>query len=110
LVTIPTPGVGFFAKSLGLSESKLKKAIRENLQMSPAQFIRLLRFQEAAVLLRDHQLSVKKVAEDMGYANQFGFSRAFKKVIGVSPSDYRAAGAGYVHHGGRRRPTKFSRE
>jgi AraC-like DNA-binding protein len=36
-------------------------------------------------------MAVKEIALDVGYGDSYHFSRLFKKTIGVSPSEYRAA-------------------
>ena len=41
------------------------------------------------LLLSNHNLSVKQIAEHVGYSDQSYFSRIFKKYTGVSPLDYR---------------------
>lgn len=53
-----------------------------------AYFIRL-RMQRACELLRGPGLSVKETAAMLGYQDQFYFSRTFKLVVGMPPSDYR---------------------
>lgn len=45
----------------------------------------------AADLLADPRASVIAVSRRVGYASPFTFSAAFKRVYGVSPSDYRQA-------------------
>ncbi|MFD1406247.1 helix-turn-helix domain-containing protein [Robinsoniella peoriensis] len=49
-----------------------------------------LRIDEAKKLLLEHSdLSVKQISTLVGYEDQHYFSRFFKELTGVSPSDYR---------------------
>mgnify|MGYP000989341171 FL=1 len=47
------------------------------------------RMQKAQRLLAETRLPLKVIAFDLGFANQGVFSTAFKRMTGVSPSDYR---------------------
>jgi AraC-like DNA-binding protein len=48
---------------------------------------------EAEVLLSDTDLAIAEIARSVGYADAFGFSAAFKRLKGLSPSGYRATTA-----------------
>ncbi len=50
-----------------------------------------LRMQRACHLLEQTSLSVKEIAAELGYDDPFYFSRVFKSVNRMAPSDYRAA-------------------
>jgi prepilin-type N-terminal cleavage/methylation domain-containing protein/prepilin-type processing-associated H-X9-DG protein len=58
---------------------------------SPIDYFIRLRMQQAGRLLAATPLSVKEIAADLGYDDPFYFSRLFKSVQGVAPSDYRAS-------------------
>jgi AraC-like DNA-binding protein len=45
--------------------------------------------QVASGLLRDTNAKVVDVALDVGYESEAAFSRAFKRVVGVGPSEWR---------------------
>jgi AraC-like DNA-binding protein len=47
------------------------------------------RMQQADRLLRDRRLSVAQVAEQLGYATEASFRRAFKRIRGVGPGAVR---------------------
>lgn len=55
------------------------------------QFILRCRMENASLLLTDTNLSIADIAQRTGYDDAHNFSRAYKKVMGVSPSDYRQA-------------------
>jgi len=50
-----------------------------------------LRLERARHLLRETDEPVKSIAQRVGYANQFAFSTAFKRVTGLSPQGCRDA-------------------
>ena len=54
--------------------------------MGAYQFLLRLRMNHAAELLMDNGLLVREVASQLGFADAFQFSRAFKRVYGVAPS------------------------
>jgi AraC-like DNA-binding protein len=56
---------------------------------SPIDYFIRLRMQQACRLLAATTLSVKEIAADLGYDDPFYFSRLFKSVHGIAPSDYR---------------------
>lgn len=55
------------------------------------QYILRCRMDSANMLLADTNLSIADIAQRIGYEDAHNFSRAYKKVMGVSPSDYRQA-------------------
>ena len=57
---------------------------------SPIHYFIDLKMQYAYNLLDTHRWSIKQVALNLGYEDAYYFSRAFKKIMGVSPSGYRA--------------------
>ena len=59
---------------------------------SPAAFVRRLRMEEAARLLRDRpDRTIAAIAAEVGYADPASFAKAFRRQTGISPSRYRQA-------------------
>ncbi len=56
---------------------------------SPYQYLTQLKMAEAARLLQRTDKLIKQVAFELGYGDPFHFSRAFKKVFGLSPAAFR---------------------
>ncbi|MNN44985.1 Arabinose operon regulatory protein [compost metagenome] len=52
-----------------------------------------LRIRRAIQLLNSTELTILEIAEQVGYESQHYFSTAFKKVMGVSPNQYRKGAA-----------------
>jgi AraC-like DNA-binding protein len=57
----------------------------------PLSYLTEWRMALAADLLTDPDATVARVARQVGYADAFSFSAAFKRVQGVSPSGHRRA-------------------
>ena len=53
-------------------------------------YVARTRLVRAAMLLERPDLTLAQVASRTGYANEFSFSRAFKRAFGVPPGLYRA--------------------
>jgi AraC-like DNA-binding protein/mannose-6-phosphate isomerase-like protein (cupin superfamily) len=79
------------AQHLGTSESHLRARFRREAGISLGRYLRETRVREAAMLLREQGVSVKAAAERMGFNDIYAFSRAFKHVVGVPPSQVRKA-------------------
>lgn len=53
-------------------------------------YINYIRLKKAALLLRSTDKSVLEIALEIGYDSHEGFTKAFKKKYGVTPSEYRS--------------------
>jgi len=80
----------FLAEKLGYSTAYISKLFTRKIGMSPYQYIIALRISRAKYLLRNcKDLSIKQIAEMVGYNDQYYFSRIFKKFTGESPKKFR---------------------
>lgn len=84
------------AREVGTSRSVLAERFTQLVGLPPMQYLAHWRVQLAARLLSDGLAKVAAVGQEVGYASEAAFSRAFKKIAGVSPATWRkrAAGAG----------------
>ena len=82
--------VSALAALANLSPPHFSALFKEQTGCSPRDYLHLLRIHRACQLLRSSTLPVKEIASQLGYQDQFHFSRQFKAFQGVSPSDYRA--------------------
>lgn len=64
--------------------------------MSPIEYCRAVRIARAREVLEAGDLPLKKVAEDLGYADVSAFARAFRRASGLSPGAYRKRHGGAV--------------
>jgi AraC family transcriptional regulator of arabinose operon len=75
----------------GMSASWLAHLFQAELGVSVMHYVETRRIERAAQLLRVTPLSVKQIADQVGFASQFYFSLRFKKATGQSPTGYRDA-------------------
>lgn len=83
------PGVAEMAEMVHLSESRFARWFREERGESPAAYVRRRRVAEACRRLAFTEESVDQVAETLGFANRFHFSRVFKAVLGETPGAFK---------------------
>lgn len=78
------------ARGVGLSEYHFIRVFREQLGMTPRQYIISARMAQARYLLRTTGLPISDIAEQVGYHSASMFSATFKRLHGRSPGSYRA--------------------
>lgn len=83
-------GVDELAQHCCVSESQLYHLFRNELDLTPIQYRNELRIEKAAGSLRTTSDSIDKIAEDCGFNSSALFRRTFRKVTGMSPSEYRS--------------------
>ncbi|WP_421198809.1 AraC family transcriptional regulator [Aeromonas enteropelogenes] len=77
------------AGALHLSERQLYRLCQQHFALAPMAQLQRLRLQRAALLLASRTDSVKLLAEQCGFKNEYHFSTAFKRQFGLAPSHYR---------------------
>lgn len=77
------------ATACGLNRSYFGRLFRDAMNLSPQQYLIQYRMAKAVQLLKGSQISIAEVGIAVGYENQLHFSRAFKAVFDMSPSEYR---------------------
>lgn len=91
------PSLEELARTLNLSARTLDRY----LQKEGRQFRELAaeqRQRRAEAMLADNQLSITQIALELGYSDAANFTRAFRKISGVSPSQWRAQISAPAHH------------
>lgn len=78
------------AQQAGISRSQLAARFAELVGQPPMQYLARWRLQIAMSRLNDASVKVSQVACEVGYGSEAAFSRAFKRVMGVSPARWRA--------------------
>ena len=81
--------VDAIVKHLGISRSAIYIKFKEITGLSPGDFIRRFRLKRAHQLLETSSLSVKEIMYMSGFNTASYFSKCFKKVYGILPSDFR---------------------
>ncbi|MET7906342.1 AraC family transcriptional regulator [Streptomyces sp. NPDC005355] len=81
--------VASLAASVGVSRAALARHFTELVGEPPMSYLTGWRLTLAADLLRDPDMSVAKIAQQVGYSGPFALSAAFKRERGVSPQEFR---------------------
>ena len=74
------------------AHDSLRHRFRRIFGVSPHSLLVRLRMERGKELLRASNLSVKEIAQELGYSRQHEFARAFRSHFGVSPSEWRGRG------------------
>lgn len=77
------------ADEVFLSESHLSLLFRKNFNLSPMEYVQMKRMQKAQALLLTSKIPLKEIALFIGFDDQSQLSRAFRRQIGMSPTEYR---------------------
>ncbi len=81
--------VSDLARACGCSEGYFYRLVNRRTGRTPVDLLTDVRIQRAVRLLRETRLSVSEIARQVGYDDQFYFSRVFRKKTGSPPSSYR---------------------
>lgn len=81
--------VSFYAGQYGLAPPTFSKKIKQHFGKTPSLLIRERLTLEAKKQLHLTYKSIKEIANDLGFEDEFYFSRYFKKEVGVSPKIFR---------------------
>jgi len=79
------------AADAAMSPFHFLRVFEQVVGVTPAQYILRTRLRRAAVELRGSTESVATIAGDCGFADLSTFNRQFRRVMGVSPNQFRAA-------------------
>ena len=80
--------IDLIADEVGLSRVHLHRKMKDLTGQTPHDFIRKVRLKKAAELLQAGKMNVSEVTYTCGFSSPTSFSALFKKVYGVSPSQY----------------------
>lgn len=77
------------AKHLHVSEHTLLDLFKTRMGIGTVEYIKNTKMEVACCKLAGEELTIGEIAELLGYADQFVFSKCFRNYYGVSPSEYR---------------------
>jgi signal transduction histidine kinase/DNA-binding response OmpR family regulator/ligand-binding sensor domain-containing protein len=79
------------SRQMGMSRVNLYKRLLQLSGKTPIEFIRVIRLQRAAQLLRESQMHVSEIAFEVGFNNPKYFAKYFREEFGMLPSAYQEA-------------------
>ena len=77
------------ARIFHTNRTTLLNEFKKNTGVSLSQYLAQKRFRIATALLRDTDLTISEICERTGFSDVSYFSKAFKKEISYTPSEYR---------------------
>lgn len=77
------------AREIGLSRTSLAVKFKQTVGTTPLQYLLTIRIQKAIHLLSATSDKLEAISQQVGYKDAFSFSKAFKKLTGVSPKEFR---------------------
>lgn len=93
--------VGEIAKEVGLTPNHLSTLFKNNLGISIYSYLNMVRIESAKQMLYEGNMNVTQIAERCGFSSIHTFSRAFKRITGISPIGYSRSLPAPAASGGR---------
>ena len=84
----PELSVGMLAEQIGVSETYFRRIFERNMGERPLDFINRLRISYAKEYLTSGYYNVESVAAMCGFSDSKYFSTVFRRIAGMSPSEY----------------------
>jgi len=83
------PKISEIGRELGVHPDYLSSTLRRNTGMNAREWLARRRITESKILLSRGAGSVSEIAYTLGFSEPGHFTRAFKRAMGVSPSEFR---------------------
>ena len=87
-ISDPDYNVEKMSEDVGVSRAQLHRKMKEMTGISTSEFIRNIRLEQAAKLIKEGKINITQIAYSVGFNNQTHFSTVFKKHYGMTPSEY----------------------
>jgi AraC-like DNA-binding protein len=77
------------ATEVAMSRAAFAKRFKERVGQTMFEYLTALRMQHAQELLRESELRLYEIANQVGYESDLAFAKAFKRFLGITPTMYR---------------------
>lgn len=77
------------ADTFGISPNYISQLFKKHMDIGISEYIALQKVTESKRLLKETNLKIYEISDQLGFESAFYFSKVFKKMTGVSPKDYR---------------------
>jgi AraC-like DNA-binding protein len=84
--------IAALARVASLSEAHYIRTFRATFGETPHRYLQRRRVERAMFLLRETDRNITDICLDVGFSSLGTFSRTFRDIVGVNPTDYRARG------------------
>lgn len=83
-----TPPLDDLCRAAHLGRSRLRELTQQHVGTGPMELVRRLRLDAAKSMIRERRYSLTEIADRLGYSSLHYFSRDFKRLTGMAPSEY----------------------
>lgn len=83
------------ANECHISESHFRRVFQEYMNMTPGEYVNLIRIRQSCVLMQKMDISMEEVAYRTGFANISTFNRNFKKLLNTTPYQWKKSENNY---------------
>lgn len=90
------PELSQLCKISAMGQTKLRESFKTVYGLPIGAYIRQMKMRYALLLLKKPDLTIRVIAEHLGYANAGKFAAAFRKVYGQSPEEYRTGALSHL--------------
>jgi AraC-like DNA-binding protein len=82
-------GLNFYAEKMCITPKHLAKVIKENSTRSANEWIDEYVVLMAKALLKSTNMTIQQIADDLNFPSQSFFGKYFKRIVGISPREYK---------------------
>ena len=86
----PDLEIGYLASRLGMSRSQLYRKVNATTKQPAVNFVRIIRMKRAAQLIEKKAGNISEIMYAVGFNNLSYFSKCFKEVYQITPSEFSA--------------------
>ena len=88
-ITNPDISTTQLASELNMSRTNLHRKLKSLVDQTSTEFIRNIRINRAMELMEQDDLNIGEVCYSVGFASTSYFSKCFKEIYGINPSEYK---------------------
>ena len=78
------------ADEFSYNQSYISRLFKRKMNLTLTEYLNLCKIEHSQILIRKNELSLSEIAQQCGYSNYSYFSLVFKKIVGMSPIDWKA--------------------
>ena len=82
------------SEHINMATNSFIRLFHDEMQISPQNYIKRQKIDKACLLLLHSNYSIDRIAQSLGFADRYHFSKVFKKRVLKSPANYRKGGVG----------------
>lgn len=75
--------------TFGISPNYLSQLFKKHMNVGISEYITSQKIDESRKLLKETDLKIYEISDQLGFESSFYFSKVFKKITGLSPKDFR---------------------